>query len=153
MKAISLDTAAERHRTVPKPALCLWYLPLLFFKVAGSQPCLRTLQQAISLHLLVNVHELTSTPTQFTNRVILYSLSMVSIANQWPLANRWILEQLRSICYSIILIFFRMASLVSRADHEQIASELASCGGLHCDVAGPYLCQNVLKGMISYFYV
>ena len=36
--------------------------------------------------LIMNIHELTSTPIQFTNRVILYSLSMVSIANQWHLA-------------------------------------------------------------------
>ena len=53
--------------SVPKPAFRLQYLPLLFLKVAGSQLCLRTLLQPISLHLLMNIHELASPPMLFTN--------------------------------------------------------------------------------------
>ena len=36
MSAIPLDTVAALHGTVPKLALCLRYVPLLFLKVAGS---------------------------------------------------------------------------------------------------------------------
>ena len=69
MKATPLDTVAAWHRTLPKPALPLPYSHLLFLKVAGSQPCLRILLQPISLHLLMNIHELTPTPMQFTNGI------------------------------------------------------------------------------------
>ena len=41
-------------------------IPLLFLKVAGSLPCLRTRLQPISLPLCMNIHELTSIPMQFT---------------------------------------------------------------------------------------
>ena len=66
MQAIPLDTVAARNVTVPKPALHLRFVPLLFLKVSGSQPCLRKLLQPISLHMLINIHELPSTAVQFT---------------------------------------------------------------------------------------